>query len=101
MTIDPTITTGNVIEITVFILGVIAFMLKRDGTITTISKELGKVQKEIEKLSGVVTAMALADLRINNIEQDIREIRHDIREMRHGRGFVKESLDKEWDGGKS
>lgn len=97
--IDPTITTGNIIEATAFILGVVAFLFKRDNTISNITKELREMQLEIKKLAVVVTGQALAELKITNVEQDIREIRHDLREMRHGRGFVQgeRGIDKEWE----
>lgn len=96
MAIDLTITIGNIIEISVFTLAIAGFLIKRNNSINLITKELLEVQSEIKKLGDIITKMALANLRLDNTEQDIRELRSDVREIKHGRGFVKESIEKEW-----
>lgn len=86
--IEQTITIGNIIEIGVFALTGIAFVVRQNTNINYMKKELTSMQTEIKSLSGVVTLMAVATNRIENVEQDIRE-------LKHGRGFVKEAWEKD------
>ena len=89
--IDATITVGNLIEIaTIFIGGVVVFISLK-GTVSQLSGDVTELKADIRALNKVVISMAVADQRIAVAEQDIRE-------LRHGRGFVRESLEREWPG---
>jgi hypothetical protein len=44
---------------------------------------------EIKKVGDVLIAMATTDLRLTNVEQDIRE-------MKHGQGFIQRQLTGEY-----
>lgn len=94
--IDPTITIGNIIEVGAFIFGGLVLVLKRNTAIDYMAKELSQVQTEIKDLTKSITTLAISEVKIKNVEQDIREIRSDLRDLKHGKGFVKESIDKEW-----
>lgn len=65
-----------------------AFLYRRGGEETTLrltlkdlSLQFSGMQLEIKKLADVITRMAVTDVRLTNLEQDMRE-------LRHGRGFI-------------
>lgn len=87
--IDSTITIGNLIEVGAFLLGGLAFVLKRNSALDYLAKQLGEVQKEVKDLSKIVVAMAVATTRLDNFEKDIRL-------LREGKGFIRQEIEKEW-----
>jgi hypothetical protein len=105
MTIDYTITIGNIIEIASIVVGgiLVLFTLKADvNTLKTGAKTLkddfDAMQAEIKKLGDILVNLAdirgeirVHDTRITSIEQDVRE-------LRHGRGFVQgpTGIDREY-----
>ena len=50
--------------------------------------DLLDVKADIKALNQVVIAMAVADQRLSAVELDIRE-------MKHGKGFIRESIERE------
>ena len=80
--IEQTITIGNIIEIASIIVGGITVFVTLRNTVANIKDEVQGMQTEIKKLADVITRMAVTDIRLTNIEQDIRE-------LRHGRGFIR------------
>lgn len=89
--IDATITVGNLIEITTILLGGIVVFLSLKNTVGQLGCDVVELKADIKALNKVVISMAVADQRITVAEQDIRE-------LRHGRGFVRESIEREWPG---
>ncbi len=82
LTIDYTITIGNMIEIATIAGGGIWVLIKSD---------VDKMQKEIIKIGDVLTQLAVTKTRLDNMETDIRE-------LRHGHGFVQgpTGIDREY-----
>jgi len=87
--IDATITIGNIIEISVLALGGLAGMITVKNSVSNLKSDVIDMKVEIKELSSVVSKMALTDLRLSNVEQDIRE-------LKHGRGFVREAIEGEY-----
>ena len=81
MVIEQTITIGNIIEIVSIIAGGITVFVTLRNTVSNIKDDVIGMQLELKKLADIVTKMAVTDVRLTNVEQDIRE-------LRHGRGFV-------------
>jgi prefoldin subunit 5 len=79
--IEQTITVGNIIEIISIVGGGIGVFATLRATVRNLGKQVEAMQTELKQLSVVITAMAVTDNRLTNVEQDIRE-------LRHGRGFV-------------
>lgn len=86
---DPTITTGNLIEVGAFLLGGMVFVLKRNNALDYLSKELTELKKEVKELAKIVVTMAVATTRLDNVEKDLRL-------LREGKGFIRQEIDKEW-----
>jgi hypothetical protein len=61
--------------------GGFAILVTLRNTVLNIKSDVIEMKLEIKKLADFNTRMAVADVRITNIEQDV----HD---MRHGRGFI-------------
>ena len=79
--IEQTITVGNIIEIVSILAGGLVVFITLKNTVANIKDDVAGMQTEIKKLADVITKMAVTDIRLTNLEQDIRE-------LRHGRGFV-------------
>lgn len=86
--IDYTITVGNIIEITVLVVGgaiTIGGGLLAAGsfknTVSTLKTDMTDMKTEIKKVGEVLVKMAVTQTRLDNVEQDIRD-------LKHGRGFV-------------
>lgn len=91
--IEQTITIGNIIEIASIIAGGITVFVTLRNTVGNMQDDVAGLQTEIKKLSEVITRMAVTDVRLTNLEQDIRE-------LRHGRGFIRgePGIDREYGG---
>lgn len=87
--IEQTITIGNIIEIASICAGGLTVFITLRNTVSNIKDDVVAMQTEIKKLAEVITKMAVTDIRLTNIEQDIRE-------LRHGRGFIREATDREY-----
>jgi len=79
--IEQTITIGNIVEIVAICAGGLTVFIMLRNTVANIKEDVSGMQIEIKKLSDVITKMAVTDVRLTNLEQDVRE-------LRHGRGFV-------------
>ena len=80
--IEQTITVGNIIEIVSIVAGGITVFITLKNTVANVKEDVVGMQMEIKKLADVITRMAVTDLRLTNLENDIRE-------LRHGRGFIR------------
>lgn len=74
--IEQSITVGNIIEIVVIGAGGISVFVTMRNTVTAIKDRVDGMQNEIKKLADVITRMAVTDLRLTNLEQDVRELRN-------------------------
>lgn len=81
MMIDPTITIGNIIEISAIVCGGGTVFLTLRNTVTNLKNDMTDMKDEIKKVGEVLTKMAVTDNRLTNLEQDVRE-------LKHGEGFV-------------
>ena len=87
--IDQTITIGNIVEILTIIGGGFAAFVSMRGTVAIVMADLLDVKADIKALNQVMIAMAVADQRLSAVELDIRE-------MKHGKGFIRESIEREY-----
>lgn len=91
ITIDYTITIGNMVEIASILIGGIYALATIKSNVGTIKTEVGEMQVEIKKISDVLINQADQNRRIIHLEEDVRE-------MRHGHGFVSgpRGIDREY-----
>ena len=100
---DLTITAGNIIEIaTIAIGGVIVVTTMRNSVanlghdLTRMDADFSDMKIEIKKVGDVLIQMARTDVRLTNVEQDMRGVVQDIREIKHGEGFIHKAIDREY-----
>jgi hypothetical protein len=74
--IEQSITVGNIIEIITIACGGVAVFFTLKQTVTNISSKVDGMQIEIKELAKIITQMAVTDIRLTNLEQDVRELRH-------------------------
>jgi len=105
LTLDYTITIGNMIEIAAIIGGglLVLITMKHDvGTLklgsAALKLELNSMQVEIKKLGDIL--VNLADIRgeIRVLAARLSATEQDIRELRHGDGFIqgRRGIDREY-----
>lgn len=87
--IDPTITMGNVIEIGVFAFSGLLVLVRQSSSVGFMKEQLKNMQIEIKELAKIVTQVAVASTRLDNIEEDVRL-------LRQGKGFIRQEINKEW-----
>lgn len=80
--IDPTITIGNVVEISVIACGGIITVVTLKNRILDITTDIVDMKEELKKVGQVLIQMAVTDQRVTNLERDVRE-------LRHGDGFIR------------
>lgn len=82
--VDYTITIGNIIEIAAFLGGGLFAFFTMRADINVIRNDVGYLQRSFERLSAILTQVAVQDARISMIEKDVDE-------MRHGQGYIQKS----------
>jgi hypothetical protein len=93
--VEQTITWGQIGEVVLYIAGVVVVFTTMRNTIAGMAKQIEKMQRELEKLSLIVTQMAVADVRLTKLETEVFE-------LRHGDGWVqgRRGIDREYGGDK-
>lgn len=81
ITIDYTITAGNIIEIGSILTGGLYALATIKSNVGLLKTEVGEMQNEIKKITDILINQADQNRRIIHLEDDLRE-------LRHGRGFV-------------
>ena len=79
--IEQTITIGNIIEISVILIGGFATLITLRNTVSNLQNDMIDMKAEIKKVGEVLVKMAVTQSRLDSVEQDIRD-------LKHGRGFV-------------
>lgn len=105
MSIDYTITVGNIIEIAAIIGGgmLVLITLKTDvGALkigaAALKQELSSMQVEIKKLSEILIDLAGIRGELRELRTRVTTSEQDVRELRHGDGFVqgRRGIDREY-----
>lgn len=79
--IDPTITLGNIIEISSIIGGGLLALIRINNNVVKLNTDVKGMQDEIKKIGDVLIVQTDQNRRIINLEDDVRE-------LRHGDGYV-------------
>lgn len=87
--INYDITIGNIIEIVSIMGGGLMVLGTLRNTVGNLKNDMTDMKEEIKKVGQVLTAMAVTDNRLTNLEQDIRE-------LKHGRGFIQGGANGEY-----
>lgn len=62
---------------------------KLENAVSTAISEISELKKEFKKFGEILINQADQNRRIIHLEEDVRE-------LRHGRGFIRESIDREY-----
>lgn len=79
---------GITVQTAIFLLGGYAMVIRSDGSIKTMAKQVDGIQLELKGLSTIVTALAVQDERLNNQAQRISFVENKLEALRRGEGFV-------------
>ena len=86
MTIDPAIRVGDLITLAAFLLGGLSFAWSMRGDLKMLARDVRAHGQKIDKLETIITAQAVQDQRITDLDRRIEE-------LRHGRGFIQRDVD--------
>jgi hypothetical protein len=91
ITIDYTITAGNIVEIGSILIGGLYALATIKSNVGLLKTEVGEMQNEIKKITDILINQADQNRRIIHLEDDLRE-------LRHGKGFVQgvRGIDREY-----
>lgn len=92
ITIDYTITLGNMIEIASIIGGGLLVLIRLNNNVVSLKTEVSGMQDEIKKLGEIMIAQADIRGELKGIGARLTTAEQDIREVRHGDGFVRGAL---------
>lgn len=81
ITIDYTISIGNIVEISGILMGGLYALATIKSNVGMLKTEVGEMQNEIKKITDILINQADQNRRIIHLEDDLRE-------LRHGKGFV-------------
>jgi hypothetical protein len=80
--IDPTITIGNLIEITCILGGGALTIVRLNNSVVKLSIDMQEVQAEVKKIADLMTAVAVQSVRIDSISERINTIDRRYDELR-------------------
>ena len=75
--IDPTITLGNIIEISAIVVGGLAVFIKLNTTVGVLKNDVDGIKEELKKMANILTNQAVLETRVAGMEQDIRDMRRE------------------------
>ena len=89
---------GIVVQTVLFLLGGYAMVIRNDGSNQNLREDVKGIEKELKKLSEVITGQAVQTTRIDNLAAQVTMLYRNLEELRHGNGFVKGSsgIDREF-----
>jgi hypothetical protein len=98
ITIDYTITLGNLIEIGSIIGGGLMVLIKLNNNVVSLKTEVSGMQDEIKKLGDILIAQADIRSELKGLGTRLTTAEQDIREVKHGDGFVRgtRGIDREY-----
>lgn len=102
ITIDYTITAGNMIEMAIFVVGGIGALATLKTTVSTLKDDVAESKKETkDSISGLQSEIKkIGEVLINQADQNRRiiHLEDDVRELRHGHGWVQgpSGIDREY-----
>lgn len=98
ITIDYSITLGNIVEVASILSGGLMVLIKLNNNVVSLKNDVGGMQTEIKKLGDILVAQANLRGEIQGITTRLATAEADIRDLRHGDGFIRgpRGLDKEY-----
>lgn len=79
---------GIAVQTALFLLGGYAMVLRNDWSNKALKAELVAMQRQLEKLSEVITIQAVQTTRIDNLHQQITMLQRNYEDLRRGTGII-------------
>jgi len=79
---------GIAVQTAIFLLGGFGMVLRNDWSNKSLKSEVSGIQKELKKLSDVITEQAVQTTRIDNLNTQVSSIERRVEDLRRGNGYV-------------
>jgi prefoldin subunit 5 len=89
MTIETITIIGIVIQTSLFMLGGYSLVVRHDESTKYLKTEMQGMQHQLQKLSEVITQMAVQTIRVDNLNNQVTMLQKTVEELRRGTGFVR------------
>jgi hypothetical protein len=87
---------GIAIQTALFLLGGYSMVLRNDWSNKNLKAEVTEMQNELQKLSEIVTQMAVQTVRLNNLNDQFIFLQRTVEDLRRGNGFIQKRVDSEY-----
>lgn len=88
ITIDYSITLGNIVEIASILSGGLMVLIKLNNNVVSLKTDVDAMQQEITKLGEILIKMAVTDTRVAAADTRIARLEADLRDLRKGDGWI-------------
>lgn len=98
MTIEWSISVGNIIQIAVIAGGGLLAFAAMKVTVANLKEDVGSLKTEVKNFGSVLVKMADMRGEIRVLDTRVAAAEQDIREIRHGDGFIRgpRGIDREY-----
>jgi len=98
MQIDWTISVGSIIQVLAIAGGGMLVLVSMRNTVSVLQRDVASIQVEIKKMGDILTKMAVAETRLDDTDMRLTNVERDLRDLRHGQGFVRgpAGIDREY-----
>ena len=88
MTIETITIIGIVIQTSLFMLGGYSLVVRHDESTKYLKTEMHGMQQQLQKLSEVITQMAVQTIRVDNLNNQVTMLQKTVEELRRGTGWI-------------
>ena len=89
---------GIVVQTILWLLAAYALVIRHDESNKHLKDKVEGMKEELEKLSEVITQMAVQTIRVDNLNQQVTMLQRTVEDLRRGPGWVGTPARKSIDG---
>lgn len=92
MTVDWTISLGNILQIVSVLGGGLLVLVAIRMDVQNLKSDVTSIKAELKKIAEVMVITARQDERLKSQDERIKSVERGLEDLRHGKGFVMEDF---------